>query len=127
MRGLAFWFFISAMLYGLGGVAFGLQMATAHDHSLAAVQGHLNGLGCLAMGLFGLYYNAVPQAGERLAARLHFLLSTIGLWLLIPGAIVALNGGPAHLASAGLVVTGLATLLFAAIVVRHRRPVSLRA
>ncbi|MEH0070564.1 hypothetical protein V6L77_09860 [Pannonibacter sp. Pt2-lr] len=34
MRGISFWFFISAMFYGVGSIIFGIQMSAGQGQAL---------------------------------------------------------------------------------------------
>jgi len=60
MKGVANWFFTTAALCVLIGMAWGIQMAATGDHSLSPAHAHLNLVGWVTMGLFGLYYHNVP-------------------------------------------------------------------
>ncbi len=116
MRGLSFLFFGSALAYALAGMVFGLYMAASHDHTFAPAHAHLNLLGWVTMALAGLYYRAVPLAAERPAARLHFALASLGVWLMTPGIALAVSGGSEVLAIAGAVSSVTAMAVFAGIV-----------
>ncbi|TKT75281.1 hypothetical protein [Aquamicrobium sp. LC103] len=122
MRGVAFWFFFSAALYVAVGMAFGIYMAASHDHQLAPVHGHLNLIGWVSMAIFGMFYQLVPRAAESRLAKVHFALATLGLWLIVPGIALAMQGRTEALAQAGSLVTIAAMLLFVFIVARSRLP-----
>ena len=122
MRGLAFWFFASAALYVAAGMIFGIYMSISQDHSLSPVHAHLNLVGWVTMAIFGIYYHLVPEAAESRLARLHFILATIGLWLIVPGIALAIRGQTEALAAIGSLATLGSMLLFIFIVVRSRRP-----
>ena len=121
MHGTALWFFLSAVFYVICGMLFGIWMSATHDHSLAPVHGHLNLIGWVTMAIFGLYYHLVPAAGESRLARLHFVVATIGLWIIVPGIKFAVEGTGETLAKIGSMVTILSLVLFAFIVVRSGR------
>lgn len=122
MRGVAFWFFITAVLYVLAGMLFGIHMSVSGDHSLAPAHAHLNLIGWVSMALFGLYYHTVPKAAAGPLPKLHFATATLGLWLLIPGIVAAIRDNGETLAKAGSVLTVVSILLFLAIVIRSRAP-----
>ena len=122
MRGLAFWFFLSAMIYLLAGMVFGIQMSATHDHAMSPVHAHLNLIGGVAMAIMGLYYHGVPAAAATRLATIHFIVATLGLWLIIPGIALALTQVTEGLAIAGSFVTVLAMLLFLIVVFRNRTP-----
>ena len=77
MRGVALWFFASAVVYVSLGMIFGLWMSASGDHMLAPAHAHLNLVGWVTMALFGVYYHLVPSAQGRLA-NLHFALAILG-------------------------------------------------
>lgn len=102
MRGLAYFCIISAVVYALAGMGFGIFMAASHDHTLASAHAHLNLLGWVSMALYGLYYHVVPAAAETQLARIHVAVATLGLWVMIPGVAMAILGmteGPAVIGS----------------------------
>ena len=92
MRGIAFWFFGSAVVYVTCGMLFGLWMSGSHDHTLASAHAHLNLVGWVTMGLFGVYYHLVPAAAASQLAKVHFALATVAVWLMFPGIILAVRG-----------------------------------
>ncbi|SHL29229.1 hypothetical protein [Roseibium suaedae] len=122
MRGVALWFFVTAILYVIAGMLFGIHMSASQDHSLAPAHAHLNLVGWASMGLFGLYYHCVPKAAEGLLPKIHFIVATIGLWVLIPGIVSAIQGTGDIMAKAGSVLTVVSAVLFLVIVVRSRAP-----
>ncbi|ADZ72605.1 hypothetical protein [Polymorphum gilvum] len=121
MRGIAFWFFASSILYILAGMALGMHMSAAHEYTLAPAHAHLNLVGFVMMAIFGLFYHLVPQAGAGLLPRIHFALATLGLWLMVPGIVLVLKGGTDAFAALGSILTVAATLLFLWILLRSRR------
>jgi hypothetical protein len=126
MRGISFWFFISAMFYGVGSVIFGLQMSSGlsaggQDAGFATSNVQLTLLGFLTMTLFGLYYNAVPQAAHSRLARVHFVAATVGMWLMIPGVAIAIADGNLLLALTGSAVMAASMVPFVMILRRLRR------
>lgn len=122
MRGVALWFFASAVIYVTLGMVFGIWMSASHDHGLSPAHGHLNLIGWVTMALFGLYYHMVPAAAESRLATLHFALATIGVWLIVPGIALAIRGTTEILAVLGSFATLASMLLFLVIVFRTQRP-----
>lgn len=120
MRGIPFLFFATASVYVLAGMAFGIYMAASQDHSLSPAHAHLNLIGWVTMGMFGIFYHNVPQAAGGTLAKAHFALATAGLWLIVPGIVLALKGVTEGLAFAGSLVTILSMALFVFIVFRTR-------
>ena len=120
MRGVAFWFFATAAIYVAIGMVWGIVMSATMDHSLSPAHGHLNLIGWVTMGLFGLYYHNVPEAAETQLAKVHFLVATLGLVLIIPGIVMALRQAGDSLAKAGSALTLISMLMFVFIVFRNR-------
>ncbi len=76
-NGMSNWFLRLAILYLVVGVSLGLFMAASHDHAMKAVHAHLNLLGWVSLGLFGLFYRVFPQAAATRLAKAHF-------WIYVP-------------------------------------------
>lgn len=121
MKGLAFLFFVTAVIYGIAGMAFGIHMSAVGDHSLSPAHGHLNLIGWVGMALFGFYYHLVPASAATLMARAHFVLASVGVWLVVPGIVMAINEQGEFLAKTGSAVTLLSMVLFLLVVIRGRR------
>ena len=116
-------FFRHSVLYALLGMALGIYMAASHDHVQAPAHAHLNLLGFVAMGLYGLFYKAWPAAeSDRLAAA-HFWISNIGVVGLIGSLVLLLADVPAAepLAAASSFVVLGGMVLFTVIVFRATR------
>lgn len=120
MRGLALWFMVSAIVYVLAGMVFGIYMAVNQDFVLAPVHGHLNLIGWVSMALFGFYYHLVPQAAETQLAKLHFAVATLTIWVMVPGIAMALLQQGETLAKAGSLLAIATMLIFGFVVLRSR-------
>lgn len=119
MRGVALWFFVSAVLYVIVGMGFGIWMAASQDHSLAGAHAHLNLLGWVSMAIFGVYYHLVPAAAASRLATLHFIVATLGLIVFVPGIALAIMGRGEALASIGALLSLASMLIFLVTVVRN--------
>ena len=119
MRGVALWFFVSAVLYVIVGMGFGIWMAASQDHSLAGAHAHLNLLGWVSMAIFGVYYHLVPAAAASRLAPLHFIVATLGLIVFVPGIALAIMGRGEALASIGALLSLASMLIFLVTVVRN--------
>ncbi len=120
MKGVASWFFGTAALAVMIGMGWGIAMAATGDHSLAPAHAHLNLVGWVTMGLFGVYYHLVPAAAGRLA-QVHFGVALVGVALMVPGIAMAQTGGSEALAKGGSVLSILSMLIFLVTVFRHNR------
>jgi hypothetical protein len=107
----------------LVGMVGGLVMGIEQNFLLAPAHAHLNLVGGVLLFLFGMYYRLFPTVGQTALARIQGWLH-IGGGILLPGGIalvVAVNHALVLVAVIGGVMTIAATLLFAAIVLRHER------
>ncbi|MAW89121.1 MAG: hypothetical protein CMJ42_21595 [Phyllobacteriaceae bacterium] len=120
MRGTAFLFVATAALFVTIGMAWGIQMSASGNHMLAGAHAHLNLVGWVTMGLFGFYYHLVPTAGERMLAKVHYAVATLGVVTIVPGIVMAITQQGETLAKIGSVLTILSMLIFLYTVVTTR-------
>jgi hypothetical protein len=68
----------------------------------------------------GFYYNANPAKAESRLALIQFWVSTIGLWIMIPGLVLTLRGAPAGepIVILGSLITLVGMILFATAIFR---------
>lgn len=123
MKGIAYWFMVLAALNVLVGMVWGIQMSISHDHTLSPAHGHLNLIGFVAFAIFAVYYHVVPAAAASWLAFVHLSLSVVGLVVLVPGIALAILEVTEGIAALGSILSLLALVLFAVIVLRHRDPV----
>ena len=110
-------FFATSALFGLVGMAWGIQMSASHDHALAPAHGHLNLLGFVGMAVFGAFHALVPQADGPLA-RLHYALAALSVLVLTPGIALAIQERGEVLAQVGSLLALAAMALFAFLALR---------
>lgn len=120
MRSMAFWFFVTATLYLLAGMVWGIVMSATTDHSLSPAHAHLNLIGGVLMALAGIFYQLVPAANDSRYAKVHFAVATLGILTMIPGIAMAISGQGETLAKIGSVITLAAMAMFAFAVFRFR-------
>jgi hypothetical protein len=124
MRGVALWFFASGVIYVTCGMIFGIWMSASHDHTLAGAHAHLNLVGWVTMALFGVFYHFVPAATGTRLATLHFILATLGVWFMVPGIALAIQGKTEIPAIIGSFLTLGSMLIFLWTVVTSGRRVA---
>ena len=112
MQGTAFRFFATATVFVVFGMAWGIHMSATGDHLHAPAHAHLNLLGWVTMALFGVYYHLVPSAGASRLALIHYAVATLGVLLITPGIVMAIDGTGEALAKAGSVLSILSMLIF---------------
>jgi len=118
MIGIARYFMLLALLWILIGMAWGIQMAATHDHTLAPAHAHLNLVGWVTFAIFAFYYHLVPGAGAGLLPKLHLAAAVAGVVLMIPGIAMAVTQRGEDLAKIGSLLTLLSMLIFALVVLR---------
>lgn len=112
MKGIAFYFFAFAALCVTVGMAWGIHMSASADHSLSPAHAHLNLIGWVTMGLFGIYYHLTPHAAENVLAKVHLALAVAGVVIIVPGIVQAVQMKGETLAKLGSVLTILSMLVF---------------
>ena len=80
-------FLITAALYGVLGLGYGLMMAISHDHVQMPTHAHIMVVGWVSFAIFGLFYHQFADKVSELLAKTHFWLAQISL----PGLVVALT------------------------------------
>lgn len=120
MRGVALWFVSLGTVFLLCGMVWGIQMSASQDFTLAPAHGHLNLIGFVLFSLFGLYYHVVPTAADTLVAKLHFALSVVAVFIMVPGIVMAINQTGETLAKLGSVLGIIVALMFLFVVVTTR-------
>ncbi|PJE27701.1 hypothetical protein SAMN06297129_0342 [Pseudooceanicola antarcticus] len=112
MKGISYYFFVAAALCGLIGMGWGIQMSASGNHLLSPAHAHLNLIGWVSMAIFGTYYHLVPKAAEGLLPKIHLGLAVVGVVIIVPGIVQALNQTGETLAKLGSVLTILSMLIF---------------
>jgi hypothetical protein len=112
MRGIGFYFFVIGVLCVTIGMFWGIQMSISEDHGLAGAHAHLNLVGWVTMGLFGLYYTVTPSAAASGLAKVHLLIATAGVIVMVPGIVIALKQGGHGMAAAGSLLTAASMVVF---------------
>jgi hypothetical protein len=121
-------FFAVGVLYVLIGMFRSMHMREANDFVMAPAHAHLNLLGWVTMGLYGTFYALSKRTMSLKLAWTNFVISALGVFVMIPSLAFYLGGGsdPKYIPGivAGEVLTVLGTLIFGASVVREllRKP-----
>jgi hypothetical protein len=84
--------FRAAVLLGVAGMIWGIQMAISDDHSAMPAHAHLNLLGWVSLFLFGIFYHLHP-----VLERSRFAITQVWVWIV---AVIVMSIG------VGLVHTG---------------------
>jgi hypothetical protein len=94
MQGVARNFFTLAVIYALAGMALGLHMSIAHDHTQMPVHAHTMVAGWLMSSVFAFFYHLFPKAGYGWLAQVHFWLTAVTGICLLVGLFFLLGGNP---------------------------------
>ena len=104
----------------MAGLGLGVWMGATENFALAPVHAHTNLLGWVSMLLYGLFYRVVPQATQGSLPMAHFVMSLVGLVIMLPSLAFYLMGNKA--AAVPLAVASVAVfagmVIFAVIVFR---------
>jgi drug/metabolite transporter (DMT)-like permease len=109
-----------AVLFVIAGMAMGIGMAAAHDHSIMPAHAHLNLLGWVSLFLFGIYYKLNPALERSRLAFVQVVIWSVGTVVLTIGVAAIHLGYEAAepvTAMASFIVLA-AMLLFAYLVFR---------
>jgi hypothetical protein len=120
MRGISYLFVVTASIYAILGMAWGIQMSATEDHTLSPAHGHLNLIGWVSMMIYGFYYHLVSAAATTMLAKIHFALATASILLLAPGIAMVLQGGSPMLAQIGSILILVSALIFGYTVIKHK-------
>lgn len=114
-------FFLSAVTYGVFGMALGIYMGASQNHTLMPVHAHVNLLGWVSLAIMGGFY---ALAGDRTPKRLawaNFACSNLGILLVGPTLAVLLLKNDLRVVpfmSAGEILLVLSMLLFGAAILK---------
>ncbi len=122
MSGISGWFFKSAVIYVIVGMALGIHMAASHNHAQHATHAHINLIGWVTFAIYGLYYDRFKEAARGLLAKIHFWGSQVGFITTIIGIWLIYSGKPEAdpIAAVGSMILAASTVVFVVIVFRQR-------
>lgn len=116
MKEMGIRFIKIASIYFVAGIILGMVMGMSESFQYTSTHAHINLLGWVSMGLFGVIYHLFPHLATNKLATLHFWLHNIGLPVMVIGLIIFAqdneNLGIPFMSTGGTLVI-LATILFA--------------
>jgi hypothetical protein len=109
-----------AVLFVIAGMAMGIGMAAAQDHSIMPAHAHLNLLGWVSLFLFGIYYRLNPALERSRLAFVQVVVWSVGTVVLTLGvAAIHLGHDAAEpIAAVASFIVLASMLLFAYLVFR---------
>ena len=84
-------FFAFGVLCVRGGMGWGMHMGAINDFAMAPVHAHLNLLGWVTMALYGTFYTLTATTLSERLAWSNFILSALGVLLMIPALAMYLQ------------------------------------
>jgi len=115
MPRLSHYFFKTATIFLIVGIAVGLHMGISEDHSAMPAHAHIMLLGWVTSALFGGYYALQPAKAVRRLAFVHFGVYLLGMVIMLPALYLKYTGYPKFepLLAGGAMIVFLGTLIFA--------------
>ena len=112
------YFFRTAILFLLVGIAIGIHMAISQKHNVIGAHAHINLLGWVTSAVFGGYYALNPAKATGRLPLIQYIVYTAGVLLMVVSLYLLLMGNTAMepMVAAGSLVTFAGVLLFAWIV-----------
>jgi cbb3-type cytochrome oxidase subunit 1 len=116
-------FFLVATLCIVFGMLWGMHMGMRQDFTLAPAHAHLNLVGWVTMALYGTFYALTRESMSARLAWTNFIVSTVGIVVMIPSLALMLATSDLAKYSApvavGSVIVFLGLLIFLVSVVRE--------
>ena len=118
MPRLSNYYFRSAILFLLVGIAIGIHMSMSQNHNVIGAHAHINLLGWVTSALFGAYFALNPAKAEGRLPLIQYLVYTAGVVVMGVSLYLMLSGDLAMVpvVAASSIVTFIGVLLFAWIV-----------
>lgn len=103
-------FFVTGGLFVLIGMLWGMYMGANQNFQLAPAHAHLNLLGWVTMALYGGFYALTARTMSHRLAWTNYVLSTLGVLVMIPAVAMVLSTGDKSLEKVVAVGGGLTLL-----------------
>lgn len=112
------YYFRTATLFLIVGIAVGLHMSISKNHDVVGAHAHINLLGWVTSAVFGGYYALNPAKAAGRLALLQYVIYTLGVVVMCASLYLLLKGNAAMepIVAVSSLVTFLGVLLFAWIV-----------
>lgn len=118
MRGTAFLFMLTGIVFVLLGMVWGIEMSVRGDFRMTAAHAHLNLIGFVMGAIFAFYFVLTPRADGGLARALYALWAVTTVLMAI-GIAMAVSQQGEGLAKVASLLGVLTMLLFGWIVLKN--------
>ena len=117
------YYFKTAVIFLIVGIAMGLQMSISGDHNVIGAHAHANLLGWVTMALFGTYFAFAPAKADGRLAMIQYGVYTAGVVIMVPALYFMLAGNPnlEPIVAVGSLITFAGVILFAVVVFSGER------
>ena len=118
MPRLSEYYFRSAILFLIIGIAIGIHMSISQNHNVIGAHAHINLLGWVTSALFGGYFALNPAKAAGRLPMIQYVVYTLGVVLMGGSLYLLLAGNTAMtpVVAAASLITFAGVLLFAWIV-----------
>ncbi|WP_416143716.1 cytochrome-c oxidase [Planococcus koreensis] len=114
-----------ASVFLLFGIVLGIYMGIAEDFKYGDLHAHINLVGWVTTGIYGLVYSFFPKIGSNKLAKTHFWLHIIGTPLLLGSIfLITINKMEAGMALGipGALIVLLAVIIFGVNLFKNLNP-----
>ncbi|WP_224703070.1 hypothetical protein [Devosia aquimaris] len=118
------YYFRTAIIFLIAGIALGLHMSISGNHTVIGAHAHINLLGWVTSALFGGYFALNPAKAAGRLPMIQYGIYVLGVAIMGVSLYLLLAGNPAvePVVAASSLVTFLGVLIFAWIVFTPARP-----
>lgn len=112
------YYFRTAILFLIVGIAIGIHMSISQNHNVIGAHAHINLLGWVTSALFGGYFALNPAKAVGRLPMIQYFVFTIGVAIMGGSLYLLLQGNTAvePVVAASSIITFIGVLLFAWIV-----------
>ncbi|MEM7068474.1 MAG: hypothetical protein AAF478_06275 [Pseudomonadota bacterium] len=116
-------FLITAVLYGLLGLGYGLMMAITQDHGQMPTHAHIMVIGWVSFAIFGMFYKQYEEGVSLGLAKAHFWLAQISLLVLVIALTMVYSGNGAGdpIAAVSAIAYSVSFLVFSVVALKAVR------
>lgn len=122
---MGIYFIKIASVFLIIGMSLGIYMGIAEDYEYAGLHAHINLVGWVTSGLYGLVYLLFPKINSNKLAKVHFWLHVIGTPILLASIWLFINNrteAAMVFGIPGALIVLLAAIIFAVNLFKNLHP-----